>query len=44
MDLVQRAKAAAVRWIAAGTVRVLTSSRTTGRVPAGFSSYLRLLH
>ncbi|KNC19738.1 hypothetical protein AC792_05085 [Arthrobacter sp. RIT-PI-e] len=43
VDLVQRAKAAAVRWTAAGTVRVLTSSRTEGRVPAGFSSYLRLL-
>ncbi|WP_104180251.1 glycosyltransferase family 2 protein [Arthrobacter sp. B0490] len=41
VDLAARAKAGGSAWTASGTVAVTTSSRTTGRVPAGFSTYLR---
>ncbi len=41
VDLVTRTKAAGGAWIASGSIAVTTSSRTTGRVPAGFSTYLR---
>jgi glycosyltransferase involved in cell wall biosynthesis len=41
VDLVTRAKAAGARWTATASVPVSTSSRTEGRVPAGFSTYLR---
>jgi len=43
VDLVVRAKASAARWMASGAIQVATSSRTVGRVPAGFSTYLRAL-
>ncbi|MHA7239514.1 glycosyltransferase family 2 protein [Arthrobacter sp. TMS1-12-1] len=41
--LAERAKTAGVRWTASGALTVTTSSRTVGRVPAGFSTYLRML-
>ncbi|WP_182977106.1 glycosyltransferase [Arthrobacter cheniae] len=43
VDLVDRAKAKGVQWTASGSIRVTTSSRTEGRVPSGFSTYLRTL-
>ncbi|THJ67994.1 glycosyltransferase [Arthrobacter echini] len=43
VDLVRRAKIGGVRWIASGELQVTTSSRTVGRVEAGFSTYLRML-
>ncbi|MHA7218567.1 glycosyltransferase family 2 protein [Arthrobacter sp. MDT1-48-3] len=41
VHLVERVKAAGARWTASGSLEVTTSSRTSGRVPAGFSTYLR---
>jgi hypothetical protein len=43
VDLVHRAREAGARWTASGALRVTTSSRTVGRVPAGFSTYLGAL-
>lgn len=43
VDLAERAKAGGARWTASGAIQVVTSSRTVGRVPAGFSTYLRAL-
>lgn len=43
VDLAARAKAFGARWTATAALQVTTSSRTVGRVPAGFSSYLREL-
>ncbi|MFC3298449.1 mycofactocin system glycosyltransferase [Arthrobacter agilis] len=40
VDLVRRARGAGVDWTASGALEVTTSSRTVGRVPAGFSTYL----
>lgn len=40
VDFVERAKAGGARWTASGALTVTTSSRTVGRVPAGFSTYL----
>ncbi len=41
VELVDRIKAAQVPWIATDWIRAVTSGRTTGRAPAGFSGYLR---
>lgn len=41
VDLADRIKAAQVPWIATDWIRAVTSGRTTGRAPAGFSGYLR---
>ena len=41
VDLVVRAKSAGARWVATAALQVVTSSRTEGKVPAGFSTYLR---
>lgn len=41
VDLAERMKEAQVPWIATDWIRAVTSGRTTGRVPAGFSGYLR---
>lgn len=43
VSLVERAKAGGARWTASGALTVSTSSRTVGRVPAGFATYLSLL-
>jgi glycosyltransferase involved in cell wall biosynthesis len=43
VNLTNRAKAQNVTWTASGSIRVTTSSRTVGRVPSGFSTYLRML-
>lgn len=43
VDLVDRVKATGAVWTASGALQVMTSSRTVGRVPAGFSTYLRML-
>ncbi|WP_298255127.1 glycosyltransferase family 2 protein [uncultured Arthrobacter sp.] len=43
VDLVERAKLCGAAWIASGQLQVTTSSRTVGRVAAGFSTYLRML-
>ncbi|MGV0109986.1 glycosyltransferase [Arthrobacter sp. CP30] len=43
VDLVHRAREAGARWTASGALQVTTSSRTVGRVPAGFSTYLGAL-
>jgi len=41
VDLADRVKGARVPWIATDWIRAVTSGRTTGRAPAGFSGYLR---
>lgn len=41
VNLANRAKAGGSTWKASGSMRVTTSSRTVGRVPSGFSTYLR---
>lgn len=41
VDLADRIKAAQVPWTATDWIRAVTSGRTTGRAPAGFSGYLR---
>ncbi|MGW9404330.1 glycosyltransferase [Arthrobacter sp. NPDC055585] len=41
VDLAHRIKAAGVAWTATDWIRAVTSGRTTGRAPAGFSGYLR---
>jgi len=41
VDLADRIKAARIPWIATDWIRAVTSGRTTGRAPAGFSGYLR---
>ncbi len=41
VDLTERIKAAQVPWIATDWIRAVTSGRTAGRAPAGFSGYLR---
>lgn len=41
VDLTERIKAAEVPWTATDWIRAVTSGRTAGRAPAGFSGYLR---
>ncbi len=43
VDLVDRARSARVQWVASGSLQVMTSSRTVGRVAAGFAAHLRQL-
>ncbi len=43
VDLVRRAKIGGADWVSTGQMQVTTSSRTIGRVEAGFSTYLRML-
>lgn len=41
VDLVDRVKAAGLRWVASGSIPVLTSARRVGRTPDGFAGFLR---
>lgn len=41
VDAVERLKASGARWTATDTTRVMTSARREGRVPDGFSAYMR---
>ncbi|WP_165168452.1 glycosyltransferase [Rothia uropygialis] len=41
LDVVARLKETGARWVATDSMRVVTSARRTGRVPQGFSAYLR---
>lgn len=43
VQLVERIKATGVPWISTDWIRAVTSGRTTGRAPEGFSGYLRQL-
>ena len=41
VDAVERLKASGARWTATDSTRVVTSARREGRVPDGFSAYMR---